>query len=283
MGMFDEILISIARNSAANIVRNDGDYEENGLLYCGNCRTPKQSYREIGGEQVLFGNMCECETARYNAEKAAEKEAQRRQIIEYRREKCIGDAAYRRLNFAADNGSCPKAVDTAKWYCENFTTMAAENKGLMFMGTVGTGKTFAACCIANELVERGYNVWLTTMLPLLRSAGDFAKADGVFERVASVDLLVLDDFGTTKNTERNNELLFEIIDTRARSGKPLIVTTNLAPADLKQPPDLALARIYDRVIAMCSCEKSPVVLNGNSIRAKVARQKHQPPNIALVS
>ncbi len=276
MNIYDEIMLNLAQTSLINTVRSDGDYEENGLLYCGKCRTPKQSYREIGGRQVLFGQTCECEAARLNAEKAAEEEARRRQIIEYRREKCIGDAAYRRLNFAADNGSCPKAVDTAKWYCGNFAAMLSENKGLLFMGTVGTGKTFAACCIANELVERGYDVWLTIMLPLLRSAGDFAKADSVFERVAKVDLLVLDDFGTTKSTERSNELLFEIIDTRARSGKPLIVTTNLSPEMMKQPDNLALARVYDRVIAMCSCERSPVILNGGSIRAAVAREKHAP-------
>ena len=70
------------------------------------------------------------------------------------------------------------------------------------------------------------------------------------------------------------ELLFEIVDTRARSGKPLIITTNLAPAELKNPANLSLARIYDRVKAMCSSEMSPVVLNGSSIREAVARGKH---------
>ena len=145
----------------------------------------------------------------------------------------------------------------------------------MFMGTVVTGKTIAACSSANELIERGYDVWVTTMLPLLRSAGNFSACESVFERIQKVDLLVLDDFGTTKNSERNLELLFEIVDARARSGKPLIITTNLIPTELKEPSNLSLARIYDRVIAMCSCERSPVVLNGKSIRGEIARGKHK--------
>lgn len=276
MSAVDAILLEIAQNSMRNLVIAEGDYNgEDGLLYCGKCNTPRQKRIEIGGQSAVVGCMCRCETEQREREEAAKKEEQRRQIVEYRREKCISDPAYRRLNFAADNGSCPKAVESAWWYAEHFEQLKAENKGLMFMGTVGTGKTFAACCIANELVDRGYDVWLTTMLPLLRSAGNFSVCDSVFERIQKVDLLVLDDFGTTNNSERNLELLFEIVDARARSGKPLIITTNLIPAELKEPANLSLARIYDRVIAMCSCEKSPVVLNGDSLRKVDARQKHR--------
>ncbi len=275
MGVADAILLELAKNSMDNLVVAEGDYNgEDGLLYCCKCNTPKQTQIEIGGQSVVVGCMCRCEAEQREREEAAKKEEQQRQIIEYRREKCISDPAYRRLDFAADNGSCPKAIEAARWYADNFPQLKAENKGMMFLGTVGTGKTFAACCIANDLIERGYDVWLTTMLPLLRSAGNFSVCESVFERLQKVDLLVLDDFGTTNNSERNLELLFEIIDTRARSGKPLIITTNLAPAELKSPANLSLARIYDRVIAMCSCERSPVVLNGKSIRATVARGKH---------
>ncbi len=278
MGALDSILLELAKNSMNNLVVAEGDHVgEDGLLYCGKCNTPRQKRIEIGGQSVVVGCICRCEVEKREREEAAKKEEQQRQIIEYRREKCISDPAYRRLNFAADNGSCPKAVEAARWYSENFGQLKAENKGLMFMGTVGTGKTFASCCIANELIDRGYDVWLTTMLPLLRSAGNFSQCDSVFERIQRVDLLVLDDFGTTKNSERNMELLFEIVDARARSGKPLIITTNLIPAQLKDPADLSLARIYDRVIAMCSCERSPVVLNGNSIRGQIARGKHRAP------
>ncbi len=275
MDAVNGFLLELAQNSMANLIVEEGDYNgEDGFLYCGKCNTPKQTRLAIGGMSVTVGCMCKCETEQKEREEAARKEEQRRQIIEYRKKKCISDPAYRRLDFAADNGSCPKATEAARWYAENFEKLKAENKGMMFLGTVGTGKTFAACCIANELIERGYDVWMTTMLPLLRSAGTFSVCESVFERIQKVDLLVLDDFGTTNNSERNLELLFEIIDTRARSGKPLIITTNLAPAELKNPANLSLARIYDRVIAMCCCEKSPVVLNGKSIRGEIARGKH---------
>ena len=43
------------------------------------------------------------------------------------------------------------------------------------------------------------------------------------------------------------EQMFFVIDSRYRSRRPMIITTNLKLAELKNPPDLAHARIYDRI------------------------------------
>ena len=53
-----------------------------------------------------------------------------------------------------------------------------------------------------------------------------------------------------------------MIDSRYRSGRPLIVTTNLTLEDLQHPEDTAHARIYDRLIEMCS----PVRFTGSNFR-----------------
>ncbi len=49
-----------------------------------------------------------------------------------------------------------------------------------------------------------------------------------------------------------------MIDSRYRSEKPLIVTTNLSLDELNNPPDTAHKRIYDRVTEMCT----PVCCSG---------------------
>ena len=55
-----------------------------------------------------------------------------------------------------------------------------------------------------------------------------------------------------RGTEYGLEQVYNVIDSRYRSGKPLIVTTNLTLQELQNPPDTAHARIYDRLIEMCA-------------------------------
>ena len=60
-----------------------------------------------------------------------------------------------------------------------------------------------------------------------------------------------------------------MIDSRYRSKKPLIVTTNLTLEELQNPEDTAHARIYDRLIEMCS----PVRFTGENFRKATAQEK----------
>ena len=58
------------------------------------------------------------------------------------------------------------------------------------------------------------------------------------------------------------EQMFSIVDSRYRSGKPLIVITNLKLGELKHPLDLAHARIYDRILERCA----PILFAGKNFR-----------------
>ena len=60
-----------------------------------------------------------------------------------------------------------------------------------------------------------------------------------------------------------------MIDSRYRSRKPLIVTTNLTLEELQNPENTPHARIYDRLIEMCS----PVCITGENFRKAKAREK----------
>ena len=56
------------------------------------------------------------------------------------------------------------------------------------------------------------------------------------------------------------------IDSRYRSNKPLIVTTNMKLDEPKHPPDLAHARIYDRILECCA----PILFAGKNFREDTA-------------
>ena len=64
----------------------------------------------------------------------------------------------------------------------------------------------------------------------------------------------------------------KIIDSRYHSRKPLIVTTNLILMELKNPQDTAHARIYDRLLELCT----PIACTGPSMRTRAGQEKLQP-------
>ena len=89
------------------------------------------------------------------------------------------------------------------------------------------------------------------------------------ERLNDHNLLIIDDLGIERDTEYALEQVYNIIDTRYKSGKPLIITTNLTLEELKNPIDAAHKRIYDRVLGMCV----PVMFNGSNFRNQEAANK----------
>ena len=72
-----------------------------------------------------------------------------------------------------------------------------------------------------------------------------------------------------RGTEYGLEQVFNVIDSRYRSSKPLIVTTNLTLDDLRIPEDTAHSRIYDRLLSMCV----PVRFTGDNFRQEAAQAK----------
>lgn len=130
------------------------------------------------------------------------------------------------------------------------------------------GKSFFAGCIANALLDRDIPVLMTNFPSILnRLTGMFSEDRADF--IASLgmyDLLIIDDLGVERNTEYAMEQMFHVIDCRYRSRKPMIITTNLKLEEIKNPPDLAHARIYDRILERCA----PILFDGKNFREENA-------------
>ena len=148
--------------------------------------------------------------------------------------------------------------------------MKERNIGYLLWGGVGTGKSYFAGCIANALMEREIPVCMTNFALILGDlAASFEGRNEYISRLCSFPLLILDDFGMERGTEYGLEQVYNVIDSRYRSGKPLIATTNLTLEELQHPEDTAHARIYDRLIEMCS----PVRFTGSNFRKATAQEK----------
>ena len=87
--------------------------------------------------------------------------------------------------------------------------------------------------------------------------------------LAQYELLILDDLGTERSSEYALGIVFSVIDRRYRSGRPLIVTTNLPRKQLKEETNIEKKRIYDRILEMCV----PLYVGGSSYRSDIAHEK----------
>lgn len=248
-----------------------GDYTgEDGILYCGKCRTPKQFRMEAPPMKGrLLPHPCRCEQERLDRE-AEEQEARRhRQAVADLKSKGLTAPAMREWTFANDNGKCPQ-MKHAHFYVDNWPTIRAENIGYLLWGGVGTGKSYFAGCIANALMEQEVAVRMTNFALILNDlTASFEGRNEYIARLCRAPLLILDDFGMERGTEYGLEQVYNVIDSRYRSRRPLIVTTNLSLQDLQHPQDTAHARIYDRLLEMCA----PIRFSGENFRRATAQDK----------
>lgn len=217
-----------------------GDYRQDGLLYCGECHAPKEVY--IPGIDRTMPTPCKC--ADIKAE--LEREAARLAEAEKLRAECLPLAKMRKHTFkAADNS---KAVKIARKYADNWQTMSAAGDGLIFWGTVGVGKSFAAHCVANALIDEGIRVLYLSSADMV---AEFSKSTTgrkeYLDKLCAAPLLIVDDLGAESNTDYSRSLLCRLIDARTESGKPIIVTTNYTLAEMEGTQDPQLQRIFDRL------------------------------------
>lgn len=175
---------------------------------------------------------------------------------------------FEKKNFESDNGKCP-ALNKARAYVKNWQTMKENNCGLIFLGDVGTGKTFAAACIANALVSVGVSVRMTSFNNALKAVFAAENKEKIFDELCGYDLLILDDLGAERDTSYAVEQLYNLIDKRYISGKPMIITTNIPLKELKNPSNTAYKRIYDRILEMCVA----VAFRNENMRRAVAAEK----------
>ena len=247
-------------------------YGEDGLLYCGKCHTPKEAFFAKG--IVLMGknkHPAECSCQRMEREKQEALINQQKHLDLVRRLKAEGfsDPAMLDWTFENDNGRSPQ-MHHARRYVEQWQTMRSENLGLLLWGGVGTGKSFLAGCIANALMEQEVPVRMTNFARILNELNSsFSGRNEVVDKLCRYPLLIIDDFGMERGTEYGLEQVYNVIDSRYRSRKPLIVTTNLTLEELQHPEDTAHARIYDRLLEMCS----PLCFTGENLRKAAAQGK----------
>lgn len=252
---------------------------EDGLIYCGKCHTPVQCRITFEGKERIMPCICKCQKEERERQEQRMKEEE--QLLYVRRLKAAGIQERHLQDWTFASAMDTPSVQMAKRYVENWKKVKAENLGLLLWGDVGTGKSFLAACIANALLEKGVPVLMTNFSKILNQMGAM-YSDERYRYSASFNrfsLLIIDDLGIERNTEYALEQVYAVIDERYKTGLPLIITTNLTISQLRNPEDVAHARIYSRVLEMCT----PVHVPGYDRRTAIGKSKQELVKEVLLS
>jgi DNA replication protein DnaC len=156
-------------------------------------------------------------------------------------------------NFKTDNDSLVHAVSRARAFAEGFPIV---DKGLMFLGPSGLGKTHLSTAIVKRVIARsGARALFKPMGSLLRQIRDTynpivrSSERQVIQPVMQAELLVLDDLGRERPTDWVEETLTLIIDTRYNERRPTIVTTNYALLEDSTHPNALIGRVGSRTLS----------------------------------
>lgn len=254
--------------------KKEKDYidPKDGLLHCGKCGKAKQFRVEWGGKVHTVGIVCACYEKEQEEKKDRKLYQQTQARIKQLRQDGITDRLYLKNRFEVDRFPDSRPGRMARRYVDQWDSMAAKGKGLLFFGEPGSGKTFYACCIANALIDRGVFAFITNVSTITRTwEGDEARRR-LMACTSSAPLMIIDDLGAERRTEYAIEQLYAVVDQRYRSGRPLIVTTNLTKEQLAEAQEIARCRIYDRVLEMCPYYYT---FENKKMRAVIAEEKKE--------
>lgn len=276
MSELNGIIAEIAKRCEANVLEGETYIGTDGLLYCVKCKTPRQ----VVINDYCLPCMCDCQAEEYRQEQQEKAFIQAQRTIEENKKRAFPPKSlYHLWTFTNDKGTNPEVMKAAKNYADNFSEFRRQHIGLLFYGEKGTGKTYAAACIANELLERGASVIMTNFSRISNDMqSSFHGKNDYIDDICSVDLLIIDDYQAERETEYMREVVFTIIDARYSTGLPLVVTTNMSAEDFKAyDTDRNTARVISRLLEMCH----PVEVKGEDLRKQKLKSKYKEINKIL--
>ena len=270
MGMEQSIIKMVASSKETHPMQ-DGDYiGDNGLLYCGKCHTPKQTEINVLDNIYRPHIRCKCVDEEYARQEAERQQREFEKRVEGLRKKGFPDKDMLNWTFANDDMANEQITKAMQRYVDNFDEFKKQGKGLLLWGNTGRGKTYAACEVANALIDKGYSALVTNFARIVNTLqGTFEKQEYI-DSLNTFSLLVIDDLATERDTAYMKEQIFQVVDARYRAKLPMIITTNLTLEEIKSTNDLEYSRIYDRIIERCF----PVEVKGINRRYKAVKETY---------
>lgn len=121
-------------------------------------------------------------------------------------------------------------------------SLDTKQKGAVFWGEVGLGKSYMSSAVARRAIECGRTVIYFSIHELMdclesyvfhRERYEKIYHAGTRELIFRADLLIVDDLGSEITNQFVLTELFHIINSRTEKGKKMIISTNKDPLELR--------------------------------------------------
>ncbi|MCD8825401.1 ATP-binding protein [Staphylococcus gallinarum] len=244
--------------------RNKLIKQENNL-FCDKCNNKYDYYEFDSGQVVKDGCDCQIIENHKKQKEAFFKQHERNKVEKIYRNSIIPydlqEATFE--SYKPQNESQQKLFNVCKRYADNFDI---DNKqSLLLQGDFGLGKSHLAMAALKEIKAKDHSVLFMDVPQLLTAYKDtYNKNSKLNEKdldkiIEKVELLVLDDYGTTVN-DFGNQKLFNVMNMR--KGKHNIITTNNTAKELTKNKDLA--KQFSRMMM----NATPIKVDGDDYRLK---------------
>ncbi len=107
-------------------------------------------------------------------------------------------------------------------------TFVHQGRSLVLIGPPGLGKTHLAIAVGTKMIQLGYSVKFVMAQRLindLMKLGEMQERQKLFQSLAKVDLLIIDEFGYLPYDKQVGPLFYQIISDRYEK-KATIITSN---------------------------------------------------------
>lgn len=143
-----------------------------------------------------------------------------------------------------------------------------ENVNIIFIGPNGVGKSMISKNLVQAASQQGYSALFTessTMLNELITQATNSGLERALQRYVKPKLLAIDEIGYLAYDTRHADLLFQLLNRRAKNSST-IITTNRPFAEWTSvfPNAACVTALIDRLIERCEVCK----IEGDSFRAK---------------
>ena len=253
---------------------HEGDYEKDGVIYCGYCHTPKQVLHMWQGELRAFPIHCRCkQECLARIEEERKQRLQRENVL-----KCRFHALHypymHQWTFANDDGGSPQATSYFKSYTEHFEEMRKDGSGMFLFGPKGSGKTHAAVQIVNALCDKESRCLVTSFMEIVKNLLSLNRENRqeYLDDICNHDLLVFDDFGGETASHFFDINMGEIVKTCYLKYIPMIVITPMAQDTLEQGLNATRQEAVDRMKERCYCL---TLSNTKRYRQQTAQRKEK--------